>query len=354
MRILMTADTIGGVWRYTMTLCRGLAGRGVEVVLATFGAPLREEQRREVAALPNVRLHESALRLEWMEDPWEDVARGSEWLLELERATRPDVVHLNELARGALPWRAPALVVGHSCVASWWRAVHGCDPPGAFARYRAEVAAGLRGAAAVVAPTRAILEALRECHDFAGGRVIHNSAEPRPGPPPPKEALVLAAGRVWDEGKNLLALDRAAAGLPWPVYVAGELAAPDGRSAVLRSARPLGRLPPSELAGWYGRAAIFAHPARYEPFGLAPLEAAGAGCALVLGDIPALRELWEDAARFVSPGDEGALRDALADFAADPGAAARYGRAARERARRYTPERMTAAYVDLYEELRRL
>ncbi len=31
-------------------------------------------------------------------------------------------------------------------------------------------------------------------------------------------------------------------------------------------------------------------PARYEPFGLSVLEAALSGCALVLGDIPSLRE----------------------------------------------------------------
>ena len=34
----------------------------------------------------------------------------------LERRLRPDVVHLNGYTHGALPWRAPVLVVGHSCV----------------------------------------------------------------------------------------------------------------------------------------------------------------------------------------------------------------------------------------------
>ena len=48
-----------------------------------------------------------------------------------------------------------------------------------------------------------------------------------------------------------------------------------------------------------GRAAIYALPARYEPFGLSILEAALSGCALVIGDIPSLREIWADAALFV-------------------------------------------------------
>ncbi len=66
-----------------------------------------------------------------------------------------------------------------------------------------------------------------------------------------------------------------------------------------------------------GEAAIFAHPARYEPFGLAVLEAAMAGCALVLGDIPTLRELWDGAAVFVAPGRPDRLGEALAALAAD-------------------------------------
>jgi hypothetical protein len=60
----------------------------------------------------------------------------------------------------------------------------------------------------------------------------------------------------------------------------------------MRRVRCLGPLEASELAGWMHRAAIYALPARYEPFGLSALEAAQAGCALVLGDLSSLREVW--------------------------------------------------------------
>jgi glycogen synthase len=59
-------------------------------------------------------------------------------------------------------------------------------------------------------------------------------------------------------------------------------------------------------ADWYARASIYALPARYEPFGLSALEAALSGCALILGDIPSLREVWLEAAPYVSPDDESA------------------------------------------------
>jgi hypothetical protein len=38
-----------------------------------------------------------------------------------------------------------------------------------------------------------------------------------------------------------------------------------------------------------------------EPFGLAVLEAAQAGCPLVLSDLPGFRELWDGAALFRRP-----------------------------------------------------
>jgi len=44
-RILMTADTLGGVWTYALQLTHALAALEIEVILATMGAPLNDEQR---------------------------------------------------------------------------------------------------------------------------------------------------------------------------------------------------------------------------------------------------------------------------------------------------------------------
>src|SRR5688500_15990170 len=109
MNVLMTADTVGGVWTYALDLCRALAAHDVHVTLATMGAPIRPDQHAQLARLSNVTLRESSFKLEWMQEPWGDVARAGEWLLGLEHACRPDVVHLNGYAHGSLPWRSPAL-----------------------------------------------------------------------------------------------------------------------------------------------------------------------------------------------------------------------------------------------------
>ena len=68
-RILMTADTIGGVWAYALELCRVLREHDVQVTLATMGQWLSREQRAEVCALPNFEVFESRFKLEWMERP---------------------------------------------------------------------------------------------------------------------------------------------------------------------------------------------------------------------------------------------------------------------------------------------
>jgi hypothetical protein len=97
-----------------------------------------------------------------MDEPWEDVAAAGRWLLGLEARFRPDIVHLNGYAHAALPFEAPVLVVGHSCVLSWWRAVKGVDAPPDWDRYRREVRAGLHAAGLVLAPTRAMLDSLAQ------------------------------------------------------------------------------------------------------------------------------------------------------------------------------------------------
>lgn len=330
MKVLMTADTVGGVFTYARDLARGLGG---EVLLATMGGPAPE-------ALADLDVRESSFALEWMPDPWEDVAAAGEWLRELEAQERPDVVHLNHYAHGG-HFRAPTVVVGHSCVASWWQAVHGAAPPPEWDRYRAAVREGLSAADAVVAPTAAMLSELDRWYGPLPDerRVIPNGAAG--GGAEEKEPFVLAAGRLWDPAKNLAALAAVAPSLRWPVRVAGELGA-EAPAGV----EHLGRLSSADLAALRARAAVFAHPARYEPFGLAPLEAALDGCALVLGDIPTLREVWGDAAVYVD--GERALRDALDRLIEDPLWRDEMAARAHRRARRYTIARMAGAYRSLY------
>jgi len=350
-RVLMTADTVGGVWTYALELCRALGRRGVEVALATMGAPLDPTQAAEAASLPGLQVYESTWRLEWMHEPWSDVDAAGEWLLDLERQTVPDVVRLNGYCHGSLPFTAPVLVVGHSCVLSWWQAVKGEAAPAEWKTYARRVARGLRAADLVVAPTAAMLRRLEDLYGpLQHARVIANGRRPDLFPPRPKEPWVLTAGRLWDEAKNVQALARVAPRLSWTVLVAGDAESPAGERRPLENLRHLGRLAPSNLAIHLCRAAIYALPARYEPFGLSILEAALAGCALVLGDIESLRELWDGCALFVDPNDEDALEDALEGLIRNAVRRRRLARESRRRALDFGPERMAEGYLQAYRE----
>ena len=107
----------------------------------------------------------------------------------------------------------------------------------------------------------------------------------------------------------------------------------------------------AEMALWLSRAAIFALPARYEPFGLSALEAGLAACALVLGDIPSLREVWHDTAIFAPPEQPEALAAALLGLIAEAPRRRQWARRAQVRAQQFTPERMAQEYVMLYHQL---
>src|SRR5579883_1856948 len=341
--VLMTTDAVGGVWTYALDLSRALARSGIHVTLATMGprpSPSRYEDAKEI----DIRWRD--YKLEWMDDPWDDVDEASEWLLSLEREVAPEVVHLNGYSHGAIAWKAPKLVVAHSCVLSWWSAVHSESAPAAWDEYRRRVKMGIHAADYVVAPSNAMLQAIKTLYGYSSpAAVIPNGCDTALFRSVPKEPIILTAGRFWDRAKNLQALDYAAQRCEWPVYAAGE-------GGDFHNIKRLGTLAPTSLRDWYARASIYALPARYEPFGLSILEAALSGCALVLGDIPSLRENWDGAAVFVPPDDVHGLVEQIRLLARHEDVRRGFQQAARKRAVNFSLDRMTDAYLERYAALR--
>lgn len=351
-KILMTADTIGGVWTYALDLARALAPRDIEIALATLGRPLSRDQYAEASAIPNLRIYPSEYRLEWMDDPWDDIRDSRRWLRELADSFRPDLIHLNSFGCAAGDYPAPTLVVAHSCVLSWWQAVKREPAPAHWDRYARTVRSTLREADLVVAPTHAMMSELHRLYGpLARLRAILNGRNPAPFHRATKAPFILSAGRLWDEAKNIAALERIAPTLPWPVFVAGDSADPDGRRRASANLKLLGRLSTAELADQLAHAAIYALPARYEPFGLSAVEAALSGCALVLGDIPTLREVWSSAALYVNPDDPHELAIVLEELITRPTLRAALAARAGARAAAYSLARMGRAYMAAYSDL---
>jgi glycosyltransferase involved in cell wall biosynthesis len=348
--VLMTADTVGGVWTYCMELCRSLPG--VHFHLVTAGAPLQPWQHSE-ADLPNLTLHETSYKLEWMSDAWDDMDASGAWLLELEEEIQPGIIHLNSYSYGSLPFRAPKLVVAHSDVFSWWRAVKGDVPPTEWNTYFEKVKQGLESVAAVIAPSHAVVDDLRSLYTAeARYRVIYNGRSNQLFRPAEKQDSVMSMGRIWDEAKNVRLLAAAAPQIPYSIKIAGDNSFENSQyNPAGGRVEYLGKLPTEAVAKELSTACVYVLPARYEPFGLSVLEAALSGCALVLGNIPSQREIWKDTALYVNPDDATGLAEAVNGLMEYPKMREAYAQAATRRAQEFSSRHQADQYLQLYHQL---
>lgn len=347
----MTTDTVGGVWFYSLELCKALGEFDVDVHLVAMGGWPSKQQQRQVSTMKNVILYKSDFKLEWMQDPWEDVKRAQKWINCIYHTINPDLVHFNNYAQTENDWSCPTLTVFHSCVQTWWQAVKGSSAPAQWDKYTTAVKYSLNASDVVVGPTKAILERAIETHGITSQtKVIHNGLDTIPSKKPEKEKFILCIGRIWDEAKNLQLLSEVAEKLPWPVYIAGSDHNPaTGKSVTVKNVHFLGKLGAREVRQWMDRAGIFVSPTKYEPFGLAILEAAKSGCALVLSELDTLKELWEDSASFFDPDNPGDAIEKINRLIEDEELMARFSRKAEERSGIYSSLRMGNAYYMLYQ-----
>jgi glycosyltransferase involved in cell wall biosynthesis len=350
LHVLMTADAVGGVWQYALDLSQGLRPHGVRTTIVVLGPPPSADQRATAEAT-GAKLILTGLPLDWTAQSEREVEEASETIARIAAQSRPDLLHLNSPALAAhASFDVPVVAVCHSCVATWWQAVKGGSMPEEFVWRTELIARGYASADQLLAPTLAFAQATVQAYGLAQAPAIVRNGR-RSGAvirSVPVEDLVFTAGRLWDEGKNFAAIDRVASHLTVPLLAAGPLEGPNGTQVKATHARALGRLGDAEIAQYLSAKPIFVSMARYEPFGLAVLEAAQMECALVLSDISTFRELWEGAALFVDPSDESAIAEVIDHLLQDPENRASLGCAARERADTYTVEAMSANVLNAY------
>ncbi len=348
-RILITTDAVGGVWTYTLDLAGALVEAGATVRVVTLGPRPAAVQRVE-ARRRNIEVVETGHALEWMAPGRDAVRLAGLAVARLARAFGADVVQLNTPALAAeARFAARVVAVNHSCVATWWAAVHGTTLPERYAWCATMTGEGLAAADVTVAPTAAFATATHAVHSLSSRpRTVHNGRITSTGPDGNEIDEVFAAGRLWDQGKNVQALNSAAGRVAWPVRAAGDMAKPEGGRVRFAALKATGHWPGERVRRHLAQRPIFVSPARYEPFGLAILEAAQAGCALVLNDIPSLRELWGDAALFVDADDPADLAGGLQGLIDDRARRRALGLAAKARARDYSVKAMAEGMMAVY------
>ena len=357
MRVLMTTDTVGGVWTFTQELSTELLRRGHAVAMVSFGRAPSADQADWWADQRSVygdrfQFTATDIPLEWMDGNSRAFTEGEPVLLTVADAFKPHLLLSNQFCFGALTASLPRVVVAHSDVLSWAKA---CKPDAAtpspwLNQYTSLVQSGLMSTGMLVAPTRWMLNAVKQSFFLpSGGFVIPNgrSISAVTDADQPRLLQAVSAGRLWDEAKGLnLLLEQA---LPLPVLIAGETRF-EQQEAIPTSAadvRFLGSLASEQLQQLFRGSAIYLCTSRYEPFGLAPLEAALCGCAVLARDLPSLREIWgEDALYFTDATSLLAQTRLLVDR---PDMLADAQCRAKQRAQRYTAAQMTDSYLQLFE-----
>ncbi|MCK8780906.1 glycosyltransferase family 4 protein [Rhizobium sp. NTR19] len=349
-RILMTVDAVGGVWRYALDLADGLRQHGIETVFAVFGPAPSAAKVREAEAIG--KLVSCDAPLDWMVEDEAALKDVPKIIADLAVSEGVDLIHLNLPSQAAdLAVTVPAVVVSHSCAATWFKAVRGTGVPEPWQWQLALNARGLERADAVLAPSQSYAALMREVYRPVTGLQVVPNASKVPMADGPKQELVFAAARWWDDGKNGAVLDKAAADIRWPVVMVGSNSGPNRQYLPLENVQHHGELAHGEAMKLMAGAAIVVSPSVYEPFGLAALEAARAGAALVLADIPTYRELWGDTAVFFDPRDPKALAEAVNRLADDPSLRRELGERAQSRSLDFTSEAQALAVAQIYRQL---
>ena len=364
MHVLVTTDTISGVWTYTRELVSGLVSRGLRVTLVSFGEVPLPEQTAWMDGLHGLDYRPTAFRLEWMQEGEQDYEDSAAYLASLVEEIQPDVLHLNQYCYGDLSVEVPRVVVAHGDLVTWWLAVHGHEPKSArwLSRYRETVVRGLLGATAVVAPSASMLDALHVSYvQVQDERVIYNGRNPIFfNPYVSKEDSILSVGRLLDPGKQVHLLTQhehplsvCIVGTEHPVNAPRIPIRADVKVSTDQLCVSLkGPQTEAQLRTLYSKAAVYAATARYEPFGMEPLEAALSRCAIIANDIPSFREIWGDDAVYFRTNDASSLAAAIRELTDDREKCRAYANRAYQRARdRYNHKRMIDDYLQLYRSL---
>lgn len=193
MRLLMTTDTVGGVWTFTSELTRQLLQEGHTVHLVSFGGqPLSSQSglADTLGAQHPDRFGFTAtdVPLEWMQNNEHAQAYGGQVLQQQLASGAFDLLLSNQFCFGHLDTTVPRIVVAHSDVLSWARACKpaALEPTPWLNRYTAMVQAGLLSASAVIAPTDWMGKALKASFFLPGNYfVIPNGVSVAPAPEVP-------------------------------------------------------------------------------------------------------------------------------------------------------------------------
>ena len=183
LRLLMTADAVGGVWTYALDLAGALAAHGVETTLAVLGPAPSAQALSQALAIPQTshRHHRPAARLDRRQP---GRGRGGGARRRRARAQRAAPTSSISTARRSPPRRGSRRRSSASAIPA---SRPGGARSAAVRSRRTSSGArrcsrrGFRAADALVAPTAAFARMTADAYGIPPPRVVHNGR--RPGAP---------------------------------------------------------------------------------------------------------------------------------------------------------------------------
>jgi glycosyltransferase involved in cell wall biosynthesis len=348
MKILMTTDTAGGVWQYGIDLVSCLLEEQIVVVLLAMGPSPNAAQLSQVKKCrkKGLTFYHRPYQLEWMDDPWKDVAEAGAWIKAIYHKEMPDLIHFNNYAQVNLEWDVPTVMIAHSCVASWWQAVKKEPLPSRYGHYFDVVKTAFHMADVVVAPSKALLETYHHLYGpINNPHVIYNGLSNAFIEFSTKNPILFSMGRLWDEAKNIDLLLKAAPYIAGEIFIAGVR---DENFHCPKNVRFLGALNRRQIFNWLKLSSIYVLPVKYEPFGLSFLEAASCRCAVIGGDITTLREIWGGSMTFIDPEDPKGLAHSCNELLLNKDQCEDKGEEAFQRSKTYNLINMKEQYLNIY------
>jgi hypothetical protein len=241
-RILMTVDAVGGVWRYAMDVAASLRPLGFEFLFVGLGPQPSDRQQREAGALGQLRWLDAPL--DWMAKNEDELSLVGPQIVEAARAEGVDLLHLNLPSQadsdphGSSARRHVAFLRGHLV----------CRRPQRSGSRRLAVAPGDQPARAHPRQTSCLRRAAatRACWKMPTARSTTcmwstTPADRQKRPSPGMHARLCRCplvGRRQERARP----DEAAASTAWPVMMAGSSTGPDGQSLPIHHAEHLGEL----------------------------------------------------------------------------------------------------------------
>ncbi|HET7411655.1 MAG TPA: glycosyltransferase family 4 protein, partial [Pararhizobium sp.] len=201
LRVMMTVDAVGGVWRYAMVLGRALAPLGIRCVFVGLGPRPSAEQVDEAEEIGD---------LVWLNQPLDWTVEDQAALDRLPQVIEPligrfgiDVLQLNLPSQACgLDVEVPLLTVCHSCMITWWQTMRAEPLPETWRWKALRNRRGFERADAIVVPSRSLARQMEQCYGPLPPLEVVYNASGATVQDDVKADYVFAAGRWWDEGKN--------------------------------------------------------------------------------------------------------------------------------------------------------